>query len=97
MLSMYGSDTNSSNNKRMLCRSYSDSELMKDKSMEMATRLTGLYSFSTSNLRSKQIINNTFNPENDKFIRRKKGRKSFSTKMKALKRFIGIVKKKGTK
>ena len=93
MLSVCGND-DSINNKRILCRSYSDSELVKNRGSEIETRLTGHYSFSTSNLRSKQIMSFKLSSDDDKMAKRKKGRKSISHKIKGLRRLLSFRKKK---
>lgn len=83
------------NNKRILCRSYSDSELAKHRNVELETRSAGLLSFSTSNLRSRQIYNRSLNADGEKFAKKKKGQSSLSMKIKGLTKLIGFARKKG--
>ena len=94
MISTYGSST-VSNNKNFLCRTYSDSELVKQRRSRMGDALTGHYSFSTSNLRSRNMHRYNFSSDYQKSRKSKKTRKSISLRLKEFKKFIGFRKKKG--
>ena len=61
----------------------------------MGDALTGHYSFSTSNLRSRQMHRYNFCSDYQKGRKKKKARKSISVRLKELKKFIGFSKKKG--
>jgi len=94
MISTYGSST-VRNNKNFLCRTYSDSELVKQRRSRMGDALTGHYSFSTSNLRSRNMHRYNFSSDYQKSRKSKKTRKSISLRLKEFKKFIGFRKKKG--
>ena len=93
MINTFGSNY-STDNTKLLFRSYSDSELVKERSSLMRDRLSGHYNFSTSNLRSRQIQINQVTADYSKNMRRKKGRKGISMRLKDLKKLLGLKKKK---
>ena len=79
----------------LLFRSHSDSELTRQKGVAMGNKIIGHYSFSTGNLRSRLIQRYQLSSEHQIKKRKKRGRKSISVRIKELKKYLGLKKKKG--
>ena len=85
--------------RRRLFRSHSDSELGRSEYITNLPDLTNTNSFSTSNLRSKQIIPTNSSHEENRpgSAKKEKTRNSVSKKLRSVIRFLRINRKKRNK